>query len=242
MSDPAAPLLARLESEGASAQVDLPPPAQAASPEDLADRLSHAAALQSGDPAAALAAWDEAGRLHDPASLDAVIVRLVPTGLLGGLLPGRRRLLRSARATLAATSAPGTAVLAAAILGVVGDSRDVSQLEQLASHPALVLHGATALAALAGRTPDACRSLLRLMAGSEGEQKLVVIDRLFLFLGEPAVRYALIVDGVRGLSDQDARALARDLHEILDLESLAAKEKAEPTVREAARRLLALVG
>ena len=94
------------------------PEARAGDEALLTAALRRSAAALPADEAAALAAFDEAGRLHDPESLDAALRELTGWRLLAFLEAGARGRLRdAARIALRRTSSPGTLRLASAVLG-----------------------------------------------------------------------------------------------------------------------------
>jgi hypothetical protein len=231
------PLLERIRRDGASAEVGDEP---RGTPDAafVASRLRAAAALPPDESARALAAWDEAGARHDPATIDAVLAELTS----GGWVPfvgaaSRKRLRLSARAALASTRRRGTLELALALLGAVGRKEDAEALEAAARHPAFTLHAATALSNLdhwQGRA-----SLLRLLAATDGAERVVVIDRLLPHVREPAVRLALVRDALTGLAPEHAREVAPDIAAMLDVKSLADDPKTPADLRAGARAVLA---
>jgi hypothetical protein len=230
-------LLDRIRRDGASAQVD-DEPRETPDAAFVAARIRAAAALPPAEAARALAAWDEAGARHDPATIDAVLADLTS----GGWVPfvgahGRKGLRLSARAALTATRRRGTMELALAVLGAVGRKEDADMLETAARHPAFTLHAATALSNLdhwQGRA-----SLLRLLAATNGAERVVVIDRLLPHIREPAVRLALVRDALTGLAPEHAREVAPDIAAMLDVKSLADDPKVPAEIRAGARAVLA---
>ncbi len=173
MSD--APLLERLSLHGADVEVALPDetPADAESGgrlDELVAAMRRAVEMRE-DAANALAAWDEAGSLHDLETLDAALVAVTP-GIGVPFLSGmrRRRLRDSARAAFRHTERPGTLCLLAAVLGAVGGRDDVPAIESAAVHPAFTLHAATALANLSHWEGRA--ALLRLLSQTHGEERV----------------------------------------------------------------------
>jgi len=235
-----APLLERLALRGAAAD------AGEGSAEGAADLERLVAALRRGvqdreDAGASLAAWDEAGGLHDPETLDAALVAVTP-GLGVPFLSGlrRRRLRESARSVLRHTTRAGTLRLAAAVLGAVGGREDAGELECIAVHPAFTLHAATALANLdhwEGRA-----ALLRLLSRVGGAERVLVIDRLLAFVREPAVRLALVRDAFTGLDEEHAREIAPAVADTLRLADWLDEPRTPDELKDAARRILALAG
>jgi hypothetical protein len=230
-------LLGRIRRDGASAEVP-DEPGETPDAAFVAARLRAAAALPAEESARALATWDEAGARHDPATIDAALAELTA----GGWLPfvgarGRKGLRLSARAALAATHRRGTVQLALAVLGAMGKKEDADLLETAARHPAFTLHAATALSNLdhwQGRA-----SLLRLLAQTNGAERVVVIDRLLPHVREPAVRLALVRDALTGLAPEHAREVAPDIAAMLDVKSLAEDPKTPAAIRDGARAVLA---
>ncbi len=207
--------------------------------EGVAAALSRAASAT--DDHAASAAFDEAGALHDLATLDAVLAKTVGGGPLAFLRGVRRRRLRDlARAALEGTAHPGALRLAAALLGAVGDKSDVEGLETVAAHPSFTLHGATALANMSNRA--ALGALLRLLTRTDGDARVIVIDRLLAHIREPAVRLALLRDALTGLDDRPASEIAPAIVQAMDVRSIATDSAAPDDLRAAADRLLDLAG
>lgn len=208
-----------------------------ADPAALVAALRRAAAAMPADEAGALAAFEDAGRLHDPEALDAALRELAGWRLFGFVgAGGRRRLLGAARLAVRRTADPRTLRLAAAFVGELGGRADVDALEVLAAHPALVLHGATALSNLRDREGRA--ALLRLLHVHRGEARLVVIDRLLPHAAEPAVRLALVRDALVGLDDALAREVAPDIARLCDAAATADDPRAADDVRAGARSVL----
>jgi len=198
-------------------------------------------AVSGGDDEVVLAAFDEAGALHDVLTLDAVVARTVGSGPLSFLRGGHRRRLRDlSRTALARTAHPGALRLATALLGAVGGKPDVPDLETVAAHPSFPLHGVTALANMTTR--DALGALLRLIARTEGDARVLVIDRLLAHVREPAVRLALVRDALTGLDDHLAREVAPAIVESMDVRTLASDGAAPEDLRAGAQRLLDLAG
>jgi hypothetical protein len=234
------PLLDRLALHGADADCGA---LEAAGPGDatrLIAAIRRAVELRDA-PDDALAAWDEAGALHDPETLDEALAAVAP-GLGIPFVSGlrRRRLRDAARRAFRKTSRPGTLRLLAAVLGAVGKRDDAEVLETVALHPAFTLHGATALANLSHWQGRA--ALLRVLSRVHGAERVLVIDRLLPFVGEPAVRLALVRDAFTGLAEDHAREIAPAVAETLQLEGWLAEERTPEDLREAARRILALAG
>lgn len=245
--DPRGSLLDRLTRDGAD--VDVPPEP---SDPDLPDEdgqvgargaaalvaLLRRAADALPDEAASLAAWDEAGEIQTPAAIDAARAELTGFRLLGFLrATSRRRLGDAARIALRRTSRAGSLRLAAAFVGELGDEDDLPALETIARHPALTLHGATALANL--RSWHGRLALLRLLTTTGGEQRVLVIDRLLPHAGQAAVRLALVRDALPGLSPEHAREVARDIAEVCRCRELAGDASIAAEVRDGARTVLA---
>jgi len=234
------PLLTRLERDGADAPIAAPEPNRNASVEGLVAAI-RAAIDARADPSSAAEAWIRAGALHDPETLDQALATVAPVmgvPILAGVR--RRRLRDSARDALRATPSVGALRLAAAVLGAVGASDDAAALETIAVHPALTLHGATALANLnhwEGRA-----SLLRLLSRVGGAERVLVIDRLLPFVREPAVRLALVRDAFTGLDAEHAREVAPAVVDALDLAAWLDEPRTSDELRAAARRILELAG
>lgn len=190
------------------------------------------------DEARALAAWDEAGALHRPETLDAALASLTGFRPFGFLKAGRkRRILRVARAALRRTSHPGALRLAVAFVGELGGAADVPALATVARHPRFALHAVTALTIL--RTLDARMAMLRLLAETDGEHRVLVIDRLLPHVRQPAVRLALVRDALTGLAAEHARDVAPAIAEACRCRELAEDAGIEPSIRDAARAVLA---
>jgi hypothetical protein len=199
------------------------------------------AAVGATDPTIAAEAWTRAGALHDPETLDEALAAVAPSigvPILTGMR--RRRLRDAARVALQTTTCVGTLRLVGAILGAVGESEDAAVLETVAAHPALTLHGATALANLSHWEGRA--ALLRLLSRVSGAERVLVIDRLLPFVREPAVRLALVRDGFTDLDDEHAREIAPAVAEALDLASWLDEPRTSDELREAARAVLAHAG
>jgi hypothetical protein len=232
--------LARFDVGGAAADVPADPDPPAPDLARVVQALRRAAAAMPGDEAAALAAFDDAGSLHDAEVLDAALREFARSRFLPPVFSGtRRRLAAAARVALRRTARPGTLRLAAACLGELGGAEDAAALEVVGRHPAFVLHGATALANLAAREGRA--SLLRLLHAHEGDARLVVIDRLLPHAAEPAVRLALVRDALVGLQDPLAREVAPDIARLCDVRAALDDERTPPDVRAGARRVLSLL-
>jgi len=241
MSD--APLLDRLSLHGADAEVALPDetPADAESGgrlDELVAAMRRAVEMRE-DAANALAAWDEAGSLHDPETLDVALAAVTP-GIGVPFLSGmrRRRLRDSARTAFRHTVRPGTLCLLAAVLGAVGGRDDVPAIESAAVHPAFTLHAATALANLSHWEGRA--ALLRLLSQVGGEERVLVIDRLLPFVREPAVRLALVRDAFTDLAEEHAREIAPAVADALTLEGWLDEPRTPDELKAAARRILEL--
>ncbi len=237
------PLLARLRRDGAAAD-GVAPYVAADDSGDGRDAGPLIAALRRAveardDCAAASAAWDEAGELHDPGTLDAALGALAPTMGLPFVTGMRRRRLReAARGALAETTRPGALRLAVAVIGAVGGREDAVDLELVAAHPAFTHHGATALANLAHREGRA--ALLRLLSRVGGAERVLVIDRLLPFVREPVVRLALVRDAFTGLGEEHAREIAPAVAETLGLRAWIDEPRTSEELRAAARRILSL--
>jgi hypothetical protein len=237
MSNREGSVFARIQADGAAATISAD---ERGAPDAafVAGRIRAALALAKYDVARIVAVWDEAGARHDPATLDEVIAELTAGGwvpIIGAL--SKRKLRASARIALAATDRAGTVELATAVLGASGTKDDVAALETLARHPSFTLHAATALSNLdhwQGRA-----SLLRLLAATNGAERVVVIDRLLPHIREPAVRLALVRDALTGLAPEHAREVAPDIAAMLDVKSLAEDPKAPAEIRAGARAVLA---
>lgn len=231
-------LLDRLQRDGARASL---PERRGGSPDPRLVTDNVRCAVETDDATLALAGWDAAGRAHDPDTLDQVLSELTRRGPLPFLGGGRiRDLLRGARAALAQTNHVGTLQLAAAVIGAVGERRDVPALETIAAHPALALHGVTALANLRHR--DGRAALLRLLSRTQGETRVLVIDRLLAHCREPAVRLALVRDAFVGLEDEHAREVAPAVAATLDLAQWLEQPRVPDDLRQAARHILRLAG
>lgn len=235
-----APLLDRVRAEGPSASIPEPgretPDAAA-----VVARLRGALDARRADPVRALSLWDEAGRRHDPGSLDAALATLTA----GGWVPfagaaSRKRLREGARDALARTAEPGTVELAAAVLGAAGTEEDADALEALARHPAFTLHAATALSNLAHWRGRA--ALLRLLSATDGASRVVVIDRLLAHVREPAVRLALVRDALRGLDPESAREVAGAIAESCAVRECLDDPAAPEDLKAGARLVLAAAG
>jgi len=230
-------LLERLERDGAAADLGPDPEAIPSSPEELV-ALLRAAAAAMPDSVAALAAWDEAGARHTPELLDAARGALTRFSFLAFMKAvSRRRLRDAARLALRSTRHAGSIRLAAAFVGELGDSSDVPALEAVARHPALTLHGATALSNLLdwhGRL-----ALLRLLVTVDGAQRVLVIDRLLPHTKQAAVRLALVRDALGGLSDAHAAEVAADIAAACRCSELADDPDVTADVRAGARAVLA---
>ncbi len=238
------PLLQRIRDSGAAASVAETRSLGGGANEMVAAvrsaiALDDKAEDKAEDSVEALAAWDRAGAFESPEALDEGLPQLLSGTGMPFVGAGRRRRLRAgARAALERTREPGTARLAGAILGAVGERADVEALETLAVHPALTLHMVTALANL--RHADGRLALLRLLSRTDGEARAVVIDRLLAFVHEPSVRLALVRDAFRGLDDATCRELAPAITSAMDVAGLAADEGAPAELREPAQRLMRL--
>lgn len=202
-------LLARVRRDGAAATVAAD---ERGAPDAgfVVGRIRAALALPKDDAARIVAVWDEAGRRHDPGSLDEALAELTA----GGWVPfvgahSKRRLRESARTALEGTDRAGTVELATAVLGASGTKDDVAALEALARHPAFTLHAATALSNLDHWQARA--ALLRLMTTTAGATRVTVIDRLLPHVREPAIRLALVRDALVGLDDASAGQVAKDI-------------------------------
>jgi hypothetical protein len=204
-------LLARLAAQGAALSLPAVPRAPAADAERVAAHLREAAAALP-DETRALASFEAAGRLHDPLALDAVLARVAPRFPLpfaGGVRKWRLR--DAARSALRTTSEVGALELACALLGQVGTEEDAAQLEVVGRHPELTLYGATALSNLTHWQGRA--ALLRLLTATEGNARVLVIDRLLPHTREPAVRLALVRDALHGLDAVHAAEVAGEIAE-----------------------------
>lgn len=233
-------LLDRLAAEGPAADVGPDPEPGSPDPSRVIAALRRAAEALPGDEAQALAAFDEAGALHDPEALDAALRELTGRRWLGFLGAGsRRRLAAAARLALRRTERPGTLRLAAAFVGELGGADDAPRLETVAGHPRFVLHGATALANLRAREGRA--ALLRVLHLHTGEDRLTVIDRLLPHAGEPAVRLALVRDALVGLDDARAREVAPDIARLCDVRTWVEDARTPEDVRTGGRRVLSLL-
>lgn len=230
----------RIEADGADADLGPEPPAATATADEVATAVRRAAAALP-DEAAALAAWDDAGALHGPETLDAALADVAGLGPFAFLRGGtRRRLLRVARLALERTAQPGSFRLAAAFVGELGDAGDVAPLERAACHPGLELHCVTALANL--RPWQARLALLRVLASKRGAGRVLVIDRLLPHAGEAAVRLALVRDALPGLSPDEARDVAPAIADLCRCADLADDASADAALRAAARAVLAAAG
>lgn len=237
MSGAPGSLLERIERDGAAADIGADPEPVAATPDELIALLRSAASALP-DEAASLAAWDEAGVRHTPELLDAARSALTRFTFLSFLKAVPRRKLRdAARLALRTTRRAGSLRLAAAFVGELGDTPDVAALEAIARHPALTLHGATALANLIdwhGRL-----ALLRLLVSTDGDQRVLVIDRLLPHAKQAAVRLALVRDAVPGLSEAHAADVAADIAAICRCKELADDPDVTADVRAGARAVIA---
>mgnify|MGYP001325406962 CR=1 FL=1 len=236
------PLLDRLRDDGPGAALDETAP-QGVARDAPAGVDELVAAIQRAVAAPAesdgTSAWDAAGDAHDPETLDgalAVVAPSVTVPFLGGRR--RRRLRDSARHALTRTARAGTLRLLVAILGAVGTQEDVPPLELVAAHPALTLHGATALANL--QHWEGRAALLRLLSRTDGDARVVVIDRLLPFVREPAVRLALVRDAFRGLDDAHARAIAPAVADCVDLRAMLGDARTPDELRRCAEHVLDL--
>jgi hypothetical protein len=223
----------RVEADGAAAVLEPAGPPRTLDAAQLVALVHEAAGVVGSEPARALELWDRAGALHDPETLDEALAQIGGGGLFGG--GKRRKIVAGARHALRESSHVSTVCLAAAILGQLGDSFDIPSLETIAVHPALALHGATALA-VHGRGP-ALAALLRLLDRSEGDQRVLVIDRLLPHTRQPAVRLALVRDALKGLSPQQAREVAADIAATCDVDAVLADEGAPEDLRAGAREV-----
>jgi hypothetical protein len=230
-------LLDRITSQGAAAEV---PAVErgAADAAVVAAKIRTAMALPSEDTARIVAVWDEAGSRHDPEALDAALAELTA----GGWVPfvgavSRRRLRDSALVAIRGTARAGTVELAAAVVGAAGRKEDAVILETLARHPAFTLHAATALSNLAHWQGRA--SLLRLLTHLDGEQRVVVIDRLLPHIREPAVRLALVRDALKGLAPEHAREVASDIATLCTVQDCIDDPDAPEDLKAGARMVLA---
>ena len=233
------PLLERLAAEAAAA--DCGPDEAAAAPDaaGVVAALRRAADAVPSDESAALAAFDEAGALHDVEVLDAALRELTGWRFLGFLTVGTRRRLRdAARVALRRTTRPGTLRIAAAFVGELGGAEDAGDLETVARHPSFVLHGATALSNLRSRRGR--EALLRVLHAHTGDERVTVIDRLLPHALEPAVRLALVRDALTGLDDAHARQVAPDIARLCNVRSWLDSARTPDDVREGGRRVLAL--
>ena len=232
------PLLERLVRQGALADCGPADDVAAGDAQRLIAAVRRAIDLRD-DAEQSLAAWDEAGELHDPETLDEALGAVAP-GLGVPFLAGmrRRRLRDAARAALSRTTRPGTLRLLAAMLGAVGGREDAPALESMAVHPAFTLHAATALANLGHWEGRA--SLLRVLTAVQGPERVLVIDRLLPHVREPAVRLALVRDGFTGLDEMHAREIAPAVVDALELEAWLDEPRTQEELREAARRILQL--
>ncbi len=231
-------LLADVRARGRDASVPEDAGGRVPDADALVRLVRLAASLPRGADARVLAAWDEAGALHDPAAIDAALAQLT-TGRWIPVVGGMRahRLRDSARTALGSTRRAGTVQLACAVLGAVGDDADIEALEALARHPAFTLHAATALSNLASWKARA--ALLRLLASTDGAERVLVIDRLLPHVREPAVRLALVRDALRGLAPEHAREVAADIAALCDVRSCVDDPSAPEEVRAGARLVLA---
>jgi hypothetical protein len=230
-------LLDRIRADGGAAVVA---PAERGTPDAafVVGRIRTAMALPPEDAARIVAVWDEAGARHDPETLDAALTELTA----GGWVPfvgahGRRRLRESALAALAATQRAGTVELAAAVLGAAGKKEDAEILEALGHHPAFTLHAATALSNLAHWQGRA--ALLRLLTTTQGDSRVLVIDRLLPHVREPAVRLALVRDALTGLSPEHAREVAADIAALCTVQDCIDDPDAPADLKAGARAVLA---
>jgi len=233
-------LYERIAQEGAAAKVPAAEPAEYPDPRALAERLREAVAALP-DEARALGLFDQAGRLHDPATLDELLNRLRPSLVFPFAGAVRRRRLRDlARRALTGTREVGALELACAVLGAFGGPEDAPALEAVGRHPDVVLHAATALASLSHWQGRA--SLLRLLSVTEGDARVVVVDRLLPHTREPAVRLALVRDALQGLADEHAREVAADIAERCGVRHWIGDPAVPDDVRAAAERILRLAG
>lgn len=227
-------MLERVREAGGSAELD------AFEPRPDVDELVAGVgqALSAADPEDALSAWDRAGLRHDPEVLDAALSRLTG-GLVSRLLGRRRRLVEGARFALVHSTSVGTVQLALALLGEAGGRRDAAVMQELGVHPRLTLHAATALGNL--RDTAGVEALLRLLHVTDGEARVVVVDRLLAHTRLPAVRVALLRDALVGLDTELARELAPYVAEACAAEAVAADESRPEELRAGARNVLSLV-
>lgn len=224
------PILDRVRRSGASADVPDEPSPETGDPAVVRRGIDRAAA----DPTAAGAAYAEAAGACSIEALDETL-----SGMRGWRLFGRRgRYLEAARVALREATGTGAVRLAAAVVGELGEKEDAAALEALGVHPSLTLHAATALANL--KHVEGRSALLRLLHGTSGAGRVVVIDRLLAFVGTPAVRLALVRDALTGLDDEFAREIAPAIAEWCDVRGAADDPSAGAEVRAGARRILEL--
>jgi hypothetical protein len=238
----ALPVSKRVAADGAAADLSEPAPLDPPTPEEAAGLLRAAAAGVMTDAADVDGAWNSAaacaGELDGLEALDSVLTQVVPGGLLSGLSWKRRRLRDQARRAVAASPSARAVRLAVAVLGAAGDRHDLAALAALGAHPALTLHVATALANLGLNLRDARLALLQLMHRTDGAGRVIVIDRLLMFVGEPTVRLALIRDALVGLAPEHAREVADAIYTSCNVEQGLRDPEASAELRAGARLVL----
>lgn len=232
----------RVATEGAAAGLSEAAVGDAPTAGEAAALLREASSRSLDDAAELLATWSRLGAYAGGADrleeLDGLLSDGVPGGLLSGFSRRKRRLRDQARRVLAQSGSPSAVRLAAAVLGATGDSRDVAVLEPLGVHPALTLHVVTALANLGLVVRDARLALLRLMHVLHGAERVLAIDRLLAFVGEPAVRLALVRDALRGLEPGHAHEVAGAIYTACNVEQGLRDVESSPELREGARLVM----
>jgi len=185
-----------------------------------------------------LAQWAEAGAFDSFEALDAVLAAILPGGLFKSFSGRRRRLRDGARMVLVESASVSAVKLGIAVLGAAGDRTDVPLLEELAVHTTLCHYGVTALANLGMSNRAGTGALLRLLHKTASAERVIVIDRLLWFVKEPAVRFALVRDGLRGMEPDDAREVADAIYDSCRVEQGMDDEAASPEVREGCALIL----
>jgi hypothetical protein len=185
-----------------------------------------------------LAQWAAAGAFGSFEALDALLADILPGGLFKSFSGRRRRLRDGARQVLVQSSSVPAVKLGIAVLGAAGDRTDVPLLEELAVHPMLCHYGVTALANLGMSNRAGTGALLRLLHKTASAERVIVIDRLLWFVKEPAVRFALVRDGLRGMEPADAREVADAIYDSCRVEQGLDDEASPPEVREGCALIL----
>lgn len=190
------------------------------------------------EEAEVLGLWAQAGAFESFEALDAVLTQVVPGGWFKTFTGRRRRLREGARRVLEESSSAAAVRLAIAVIGAVGDRRDVPILEELAIHPALCHYAVTALAILGQSNRAGKAALLRLLNTVRSAERVIVIDRLLSFVREATVRFALVRDGLVGMEEEHAREVADDIYASCHVEQALNDPAASPEVRAGAELVM----